>query len=727
MRGRLCPILFLLLLSGSALLAQSGSDITTAPIDAAVPTGVTAQIPPGLNKINHIVFLIKENRTFDTYFGTFPGANGTTHGMISTGQVIPLGHTADRTAHDLGHSWTSSLSAIDNGKMDQFNLIPDGNVNGDLASMTQFTEQDIPNYFAYARQFVLSDNTFSSLKGASFSNHLYMIAAQSGGAIGLPILPQRTGTWGCDGQPGTYVSVLAEDGVFSNEFPCFDFPTMGDTLDDNFMRTWKYYAPSKGESGYQWSAYDAVNHVRNTDLWTKHVVPWTDFATDAAAGTLPAVSWVATNGPTSEHPPYSTCVGENTTVAELNALMQGPDWASTAVFLTWDDFGGFYDHVPPPGIDEYGYGPRVPMIIISPYAKQGYISHTLYSFESVLKFIEERYSLPPLTERDANANDMLDSFNFFQTPQPPFILKTRGCPLLSTTNVRFGNVPVGTASLVDTVTFMNQRPKALHISSVVATGDFSVSACTTQTINPGASCDLDITFKPTVTGVRNGTLTVTDDDAGSPQVVRLLGMGSVVKVMPTGISFPRVSILGTHSTTVNVTLTNTGTTALLISKIVTKGDYIQTNKCGTSLAAGASCKIAVVFAPTVSGIRAGHLAIYSNDAGSPELLNLVGTSTAADLIPATLTFPAQKVGTTSAASTVSLTNAGTVPLVIGSALASGDFSENNNCPSTLIPNGSCTFSITFTPSATGARTGSITINDSDNNSPQTIPLSGTGD
>ncbi len=680
-----------------------------------------------MGKINHIVFLIKENRTFDTYFGTFPGANGTTQGTISTGQVIPLGHTADRTSHDLGHGWSSSLTAVDNGKMDQFDLIPDGTVNGDYAAYTQFTEQDIPNYFAYAKQFVLSDNTFSSLQGASFSNHLYIIAAQSGGAIGLPVVAHKPGTWGCDAQAGTWVSVLAENGVISNEFPCFDFPTLGDSLDNNYNRTWKSYAPSQGESGYVWSAYDAVDHVRNSSMWTDHVVPWTQFVTDAQNGQLPAVSWVVTDGPDSEHPPFGTCAGENTTVTELNAVMQGPDWGSTAIFVTWDDFGGFYDHVPPPGVDQYGYGPRVPMIIISPYAKPGYISHTLYSFESVLKFIEERFALPPLTDRDANANDMLDSFNFFQTPQAPLVLPTRNCPILSTTNLKFGNQPVGAASIADTVTLTNLRTKGLHISNIDITGDFSLNACALRTINPRASCALSVTFKPTATGIRNGTLTVTDDDASSPQVVTLTGMGSMVNVSPTGINFPHLTVLGAHSNPVNITVTNTGRSSLSISKVVSKGDYTLTNKCGATLAPGALCRIAVAFAPTISGIRAGNLAIYTSDPGSPQILTLVGSSTAADLVPSALAFGSQKVGTSSAPLSVSLTNAASVPLILGSVLATGDFSQNNNCPSSLLPNASCTFSISFAPSVAGTRTGSISISDSDGSSPQSVSLTGTGD
>jgi len=140
------------------------------------------------------------------------------------------------------------------------------------------------------------------------------------------------------------------------------------------------------------------------------------------------VSWVIPPSEASEHPPASICAGENWTVSVLNALMQGPDWNSTAVFLTWDDFGGLYDHVAPPQVDQFGLGPRVPLLIISPYAKSGYVSHTVSDHTSILKFIETRYHLQPLTSRDAQANPMLDSFDFTQRPRPPFLLTPRNCP-----------------------------------------------------------------------------------------------------------------------------------------------------------------------------------------------------------------------------------------------------------------------------------------------------------
>jgi len=142
---------------------------------------------------------------------------------------------------------------------------------------------------------------------------------------------------------------------------------------------------------------------------------------------LPRVTWlVVGNG--SEHPPGSSCVGENWTVRQLNAVMQGPLWNSTAIFITWDDFGGFYDHVAPPQVDNFGYGIRVPLIIVSPYAKPGYISHTTYEFSSLLKFVETRWNLPALTDRDNFANDLFDSFDFEQTPLAPLLLQERACP-----------------------------------------------------------------------------------------------------------------------------------------------------------------------------------------------------------------------------------------------------------------------------------------------------------
>jgi len=376
-----------------------------------------------MNRIRHIVIIVKENRTFDNYFGTFPGADGATTGVIHTGETVTLGQTPDRTPHDIDHSFQAAVKAINGGLMNQFDLITGGNVHGELLAYTQLTENDIPNYFAYARSFTLADAMFSSLTGPSFPNHLYTVGAQSGGAINNP---RNSGNkWGCDADDGADVQVMDENGVKSFASPCFDFTTLADLLEAK-GHSWRYYAPPQGQPGYIWSALDAIAHIRLTDLWTQHVVPDTQFEQDALAGDLPAVSWVVT-GAGSEHPPSSSCVGENWTVRQVNAIMQGPRWKSTAVFVTWDDFGGFYDHVPPPTVDNFGFGSRVPLLIISPYARPGFIAHTVYEFSSLLRFVETRFRLAPLTARDSAANDLLDSFDFTQRPLGPLILQERDC------------------------------------------------------------------------------------------------------------------------------------------------------------------------------------------------------------------------------------------------------------------------------------------------------------
>jgi phospholipase C len=384
---------------------------------------------PGLSKLKHIVFLVKENRTFDNYFGTFPGADGATSATIHTGDVIPLSHEPDRIPHDIDHSFQGAVRGIDGGAMDQFDLINNAcpNPPDDCFAFSQFTEDDIPNYFAYARTFVLGDAFFSSLTGPSFPNHLYTVGAQSGGAINNPNRPNNSPGWGCDSDPSALVQVMDDEGDITRVYPCFDFRTLADELEDKGL-SWKYYAPNQGQSGYIWSALNAIAHIRFSDLWIQHVVPPAQFIDDAANGTLPAVSWLVVNSAQSEHPPASTCVGENWTVQQLNAVMQGPDWDSTAVFLTWDDFGGFYDHVPPPAVDNFGFGPRVPFMIISPWVRSGLIDHTTLEFSSVLRLIEERFGLDPLTARDEQANDLIEAFDFKQDPLPPLILDTRQCP-----------------------------------------------------------------------------------------------------------------------------------------------------------------------------------------------------------------------------------------------------------------------------------------------------------
>jgi phospholipase C len=382
------------------------------------------ETPHDLSAVQHIVIIMKENRSFDNYFGTFPGADGATSGKISTGMVIRMGQTPDLTSHDICHTWDCTLEAMDSGKMDKFNLIPGGDVNGDYLAYTQFSERGVPNYFKYARNFVLADHMFASMHGPTFPNRLYAVAGQSGGVISDP---KGTNNWGCDAPATATVTVLHSDGTETNEYPCFDFKTLPDELEAAGI-TWKFYAPSAGDPGYTYSTLDAIKDIRDSSLWSEHVVPSSQFATDAQNGNLPSVSWVVPALRSSEHPLASTCVGEDWTVGQVNAVMQGPLWDSSAIFVTYDESGDFYDHVPPPTVDQFGLGMRVPLLIVSPFAKRGYISHTTYSPGSILKFVEARFNVEPLSDRDGLANDLFDSFDFSQQPLPPLVLQPRQCP-----------------------------------------------------------------------------------------------------------------------------------------------------------------------------------------------------------------------------------------------------------------------------------------------------------
>jgi len=707
---------------------------------AAVETSAQTGVPGSSGKprqaditvIKHVVFIIKENRTFDNYFGTYPGANGVTTGTISSGQNIPLGQTPDAVPHDLDHAWFATVAAMDGGKMDRFDLILGGDINNEYLSYTQLHQQDLPNYFTYAQNFVLADNMFSSLEGPSLPNHLYTIGAQSDGVINNPVsppgLPLSQVSWGCDAQSAVYVQVRDSNNVLSNQYPCFDFQTLGDLLDAAGL-SWNYYAPKQGESGYIWSAYNSINHIRNSSLWTQHVVPTSQFVNDATKGNLPAVSWVIAGFTQSEHPPTSSCEGENWTVQQINAVMSGPEWDSTAIFLTWDDFGGFYDHVSPPPIDRFGLGPRVPMLIISPYAKQDYISHTQYEFGSVLKFIEERFGLSSLTQRDAGANDTLDSFDFSQSPLQPVLLGQRNCPILGTASANLGNQAVQTAGSPFFINLNNFRSTPLTVTQPPEiSGDFTQTNNCGSKVPVNGNCKFQITFKPTALGVRNGTLKLTDSDSTSPQMVNLTGTGTAV-VFPLNFSFTNAVALG-NSATQKIPLTNKGTSALDIINVATVGDFSQTNDCGSSVAGGATCTFSVTFTPTDTGRRLGSLVVTHSDPASPQtvILNAAGTSVL--VTPHGLSFGNQAVGTTSPQKIETLTVAGTSPLTLGTITVTGDFAiRKATCPApggSLSGGAKCGIAVTFTPTTQGTRTGTLTILDSDGLSPQTLSLSGNG-
>ncbi|MBA3943484.1 MAG: hypothetical protein H0X37_02850 [Herpetosiphonaceae bacterium] len=434
--SRLMVVLVLLLVVVVSLLGWSPTAARPAlPTTPMLTTGAV-QPPASTTPIQHIVIMDKENRTFDNYFGTFPGANGTTTYTGTDGLRHTLNHQPDHLSGDISHSHPDFINAIDNGKMDKFSQILGAIQNGVDEADSQLYQEDLPKYWKYAQNFTLTDNFYSSVQGASFANHLWSIAAEADDVDGVPkcTLPCRLAQrWGCDSVASTLVEERHADGTIDKVFPCFNFPTLGDSLDAAGL-SWKYYTPDYNKPGYIWSSYDAIDHIRNGPDWQTNIVNYANFLQDAQNGTLPAVSWLVQPTSVSDHAPQSVCAGENWTVQQINAIMNNPTlWPNTAIILTWDDFGGFYDHVlPPPGPNgQIMYGLRVPGIVISPYSKSTLVhgvNHVMYSFSSMLKMVEDNWTLPPLTDMDGTANSLMLTQDFRQTPLPPLPLNKRVCP-----------------------------------------------------------------------------------------------------------------------------------------------------------------------------------------------------------------------------------------------------------------------------------------------------------
>ncbi|MGH9432397.1 MAG: choice-of-anchor D domain-containing protein, partial [Terriglobia bacterium] len=336
------------------------------------------------------------------------------------------------------------------------------------------------------------------------------------------------------------------------------------------------------------------------------------------------------------------------------------------------------------------------------------------------------FNVPSLTARDANANDTTDSFNFSQTPLSPLILSPQTCPINAASSVYYGGQELGTSSPPYVVTLTNIRTSSITVSNISVTGDFTQkNTCTTLAV--GKTCNISVNFKPTQTGPLTGTLTITDNDVTSPQIVSLQGTGSEVTL--TSSLYPGLKFANTDlnsPSTKGVTLTNHGTSPLSITSISTVGDYSQTNTCGSSVPGGGSCTLTVTFAPTITGVRYGNLVVSDSDPASPQTARLVGIGTTVSLNPSSLNFHNQTINTTSAAAYVRMKNVSTIPLSIGSITTSGDYAQRNDCGTTIPANGHCTITVTFTPTQTGSLPGTLTITDSDLQSPQIVNLSGTG-
>jgi phospholipase C len=451
----------------------------------------------GIHKIKHVIMIMQENRSFDTYFGTYPGADGIPmregkptvcvpdpeHG----GCVAPY-HNPKLVNGGGPHGVDASLTDIDGGRMDGFIAADEQsqeqscagvNVNNPACAeaapaevMGYHNGEEIPNYWAYAKSFVLQDHMFESDLGWSWPEHLYDVSAWSARCL-IPADPMS-----CVSAPQSPESApeFSKTGAEPN-FPWTDLTY----LLHKHAVSWGYYIYEGGEP-------DCVNdeaiacspipqNARTPQIWNplpyfqdvredgelQNIQSLTHFYEQAKSGTLPAVSWVVPNNKTSEHPPASVSTGQTYVTTLINAIMRSPDWSSTAIFLSWDDWGGFYDHVPPPRVDGSGYGLRVPGLVISPYARFGYIDHQTLSHDAYLKFIEDDFlegerlnpktdgrpdSRPDVRENARVLGNLVRDFNFAQPPAPPFLLPVHPAPWSLPTAFR----------LLDNGTARRQRP-----------------------------------------------------------------------------------------------------------------------------------------------------------------------------------------------------------------------------------------------------------------------------
>ncbi|MCI4346524.1 MAG: alkaline phosphatase family protein [Thermoplasmata archaeon] len=338
-----------------------------------------ASTPP--SPIDRIVVVLQENHTYDNYFGTYARGDGTAGkgfrlpAVAGGPPTVAPSHSPTLNPVDLNHNWKSAHADFDAGAMDGFVYS-----EGSPTTMAYFEGTDIPHYWAAADRYVLCDRYFTSAMTESAPNHLFLVAGSCGG--------------------------LRDDRVPAT----LPFPPIFQSLDAVGV-SWKVYGFT---SWYERFAYVQAHPATKSQFASAR-----QFSVDLKSGALPAVSWIVGAPGGDEHPPKSVRLGQDSVAQDVvNALGASPYWPGVAVFVTWDDFGGFYDHVAPPAVDSFGYGFRVPCLVISPYARAGYLDHTVNDHTSILKFIETRFGLAPLSTRDAAANDFAEAFDFSSPPRP---------------------------------------------------------------------------------------------------------------------------------------------------------------------------------------------------------------------------------------------------------------------------------------------------------------------
>jgi phospholipase C len=426
--------------------------------------------------IEHVVIVIQENRSFDNFFSTFPGADGTKTGKaarmsaterqycasqgmppISKPTSVPLQETDlfgsgfGKSGNfdyntDLDHVHTGFMTDRDGGKMDGFDLTGTG-ANGSGFPVCTYPYQyvnpsDIAPYWDIAKQYVLADHTFQTQGSGSFTGHQDLIAAGTQISSDEALIDNPSYfPWGCDANGSVRTAIIKRGSQkvypFGGPFPCLTYSTLRDLLDAKSV-SWKFYAMAvqketgcdHGDTAGIWSAFDAIKAVRDSSEWHKNVTRNSNvFFTDVAKRELPAVSWITPDGANSDHPAeykHALCAtpgptpvdnGPSWVASIVNAIGESPYWKSTAVVVVWDDWGGYYDHVAPPRLNwQGGPGFRVPMLIVSPYVKT-HVEHTVYQFGSILRFIEETLDLGSLGKNDAHSASIGNAFDFKMAPR----------------------------------------------------------------------------------------------------------------------------------------------------------------------------------------------------------------------------------------------------------------------------------------------------------------------
>lgn len=412
----------LTLAAAFALAACAHNDGIAPALPATMPA-----VPDGLAKgspIKHVVFIVQENRSFNNFFMGYPGAKTQSFGYDARGHKIVL------HAEDLGIGWDLDHSEVSffndcNGKgkipgtdckMNGWNTELGGVGAPKHPAYAYVPRKKIEPYWEIAQRYVLADHMFASNLDASFTAHQYIIAAYASHAVDFPLT-----YWGCEGGKTDTVPTLQQDRKRGRRIQaCFDDPTIGSEADKAGV-SWRFYTGSIDGDGDLWNAYQVNRKVFYGPDWTTDVLnPPSQFLTDIGNGYLANVTWITPIWGNSDHSGLWAKGGPAWVASLVNAIGESKYWNSTAIFIMWDDWGGWYDPVPPVYEDYDGLGFRVPLIVVSPYAKRGTVTHVQYETASVLRYIEDNFGLGQLAASDARANDPahdLTVFDYTQTPR----------------------------------------------------------------------------------------------------------------------------------------------------------------------------------------------------------------------------------------------------------------------------------------------------------------------